>query len=379
MEGGGNQDRVCAWIALRQTPGVGPLTCKRLVERFGSPENVFCADESRLLQVEGMGTKSARAVLQGGSRQQAQKEFVRCQKRGYEIIAVDHPWYPWRLARITDPPPYLYAFGSPLDPEPAIAVVGTRNPTRYGFSMARRLSADLADMGLTIVSGMARGIDTAAHQGALDAGGSTVAVLGSGLSVIYPPENRKLYFDISRQGTIVSERPVDDPPNSYNFPARNRIISGMCLGTVVVEAAKKSGSLITARLAAEQNREVFAVPGNINSYKSSGAHNLLKQGAKLVERAQDVIEEIAPLLLSAKSSGSADQCHPENRSQVPDLTAEQARVYHALDPYPAHIDELARELSMDAGALLSVLLNLELKGMVTQMPGKYYCIRGVET
>jgi DNA processing protein len=257
--------------------------------------------------------------------------------------------------------------------------VGTRNPTRYGFSMARRLSADLADMGLTIVSGMARGIDTAAHKGALDAGGSTVAVLGSGLSVIYPPENRKLYFDISKQGTIVSERPVEDPPNSYNFPARNRIISGMCLGTVVVEAAKKSGSLITARLAAEQNREVFAVPGNINSYKSAGAHNLLKQGAKLVERAQDVIEEIAPLLLSAKSSEDENFRHPENQSQAPDLTAEQARVYHALDPYPAHIDELARELSMDAGALLSVLLNLELKGMVTQMPGKYYCIRGVET
>ncbi|MFO7859868.1 MAG: DNA-processing protein DprA [Desulfosalsimonas sp.] len=379
MEGGGNQDRVCAWIALRQAPGVGPLTCKRLVEHFGSPENVFCADESRLLQVEGMGAKSARAVLQGGNRQQAQQEIARCQKRGYEIIAADHARYPWRLARISDPPPYLYAFGRPLDPEPAIAVVGTRNPTRYGFSMARRLSADLADMGLTIVSGMARGIDTAAHQGALGAGGSTVAVLGSGLSVIYPPENRKLYFDISRQGTIVSERPVDDPPNSYNFPARNRIISGMCLGTVVVEAAKKSGSLITARLAAEQNREVFAVPGNINSYKSSGAHNLLKQGAKLVERAQDVIEEIAPLLLSVKNSEGANFRHPENQIQAPDLTAEQARVYHALDPYPAHIDELARELSMDAGALLSVLLNLELKGMVTQMPGKYYCIRGVET
>ena len=235
-------------------------------------------------------------------------------------------------------------------------------------------------MGLTIVSGMARGIDAAAHQGALEAGGTTVAVLGSGLSVIYPRENRRLYFDISEQGTIVSELAVDEPPNSYNFPARNRIISGMSLGTVVVEAAKKSGSLITARMAAEQGREVFAVPGNINSFKSTGAHDLLKQGAKLVERAQDVIEEIAPLLLAPLDEPQAENAHGGCRARVrlQDLTARQARVYHALDSYPVHIDELSRQLGMDAGSLLSELLNLELKGLVIQMPGTYFCISGDE-
>ncbi|MBS3809839.1 MAG: DNA-processing protein DprA [Desulfobacterales bacterium] len=372
-----NKDHLYKWVALKHIPGIGPLMYKRLLDRFGSPERVFSAGKAELMTVEGMAEKSARAVMHADPSARPIEEIDLCRQNGYRIITIEDGEYPFSLARIIDPPPYLYAFGQSLPSEPAVAIVGTRNPTRYGISMARRLSADLSAMGFVIVSGMARGIDSAAHQGALSSGGQTVAVLGSGLSVIYPSENRKLYFDISENGTIVSELPVKEPPNSYNFPARNRIISGLSLGTIVVEAAKKSGSLITARLAADQGREVFAVPGNINSYKNTGAHDLLKQGAKLVEKAEDVVEELAMLLVTgACGKEGCRRAEPENIDPRPDLTPEEARVYDALDPYPAHIDELAGRVGMNAGAMLAVLLNLELKGMANQMPGKYFCSSG---
>ncbi len=374
-----SKDRLDPWVSLRNIPGIGPLIFKRLIDRFGSPENVFAASRAELGEIGGLAEKSMRAILRSDFSGAAEKETAFCVRCGYRIITLDDRQYPYRLARIPDPPPYLYAYGLDLTSAPAIAVVGTRNPTRYGVSMARRLSADLAEMGFVIVSGMARGIDSAAHLGALDAGGKTVAVLGSGLSVIYPPENKRLYYRIAENGTVISELPLQEPPNAYNFPGRNRIISGMSLGTVVVEAAKKSGSLITAGLAAEQGREVFAVPGNINSYKSTGAHDLLKQGAKLVEKAEDVVEELAPLLVSGDADYT-DVTRPGSggSENPPNLTAGEARVYDALDPYPAHIDELGRKLDMDSGSLLAVLLNLELKGMAMQMPGKYFCSTGAK-
>ncbi|MFP4667456.1 MAG: DNA-processing protein DprA [Desulfobacterales bacterium] len=373
------RDRLDPWVALRHIPGVGPLMFKRLLDRFGSPEKVFAASRQELGKIEGMAEKSIRAVMRTDFSGAAKRDAASCRENGFRIITLDDEEYPCRLAGIPDPPPYLYALGCRLTSAPAIAVVGTRNPTRYGVSMTRRLSADLAAMGFVIVSGMARGIDSAAHLGALDAGGETIAVLGSGLSVIYPPENRKLYYRIAKHGAVISELPPAEPPNAYNFPARNRIISGISLGTIVVEAARKSGSLITAGLAAEQGREVFAVPGNINSYKSTGAHDLLKQGAKLVEKAEDVVEELAPLIVSGysgagKFAGSV-RAAVENTA---DLTAQESRVYDALDPYPAHIDELGRRLDMDAGSLLAILLNLELKGMAMQMPGKYFCSTGAQ-
>ncbi|MFO7931997.1 MAG: DNA-processing protein DprA [Desulfosalsimonas sp.] len=350
---------------------------KRLLDRFGSPENVFAAGRNELCEVEGLAEKSLRALMNADFSGAAKKESEYCRNSGCRIITLNDEEYPYRLARIPDPPPYVYAFGEKLPDGPAVAVVGTRNPTRYGASMARRLSADLCAMGFVIVSGMASGIDSEAHLGAIDAGGKTVAVLGSGLSVIYPRENRRLYYRISENGAVISELPGTEPPNAYNFPGRNRIISGMSMGAVVVEGARKSGSLITARLAAEQGREVFAVPGNINSYKSTGAHELLKQGAKLVERAEDVVEELAPLLLTGYSAPGPCSGQKEQDGH-PALTAEELRVYDTLDPYPAHIDDLCSRLAMDAGSLLAVLLNLELKGMAVQMPGKYFCSTGAQ-
>jgi DNA processing protein len=264
----------------------------------------------------------------------------------------------------------LYVSGDLAGCDRPVAVVGSRNATAYGLALARQLAGDLASLGFTVVSGMALGIDAAAHEGALAGCGRTVAVLGSGLARIYPPQHLRLSERISANGAVLSEFPLQAEPEAHHFPIRNRVISGMSLGTVVVEASKTSGSLITARLAAEQNREVFAVPGSIQSYKSMGTHTLIKQGAKLVENVQDIVSELGQFL-SDDRTGSGPQRPPpvEMRHR---LTAEETNVYQALGPYPLHIDELVRKLAMDAGRLSGILLQLELKGIVTQQPGKLF-------
>jgi DNA processing protein len=253
-----------------------------------------------------------------------------------------------------------------------IAVVGSRNATSYGISTTKRLCADLASLNFTIISGMARGIDTAAHIGALIGKGKTIAVLGSGFERVYPAENIKLFHKIAENGAVISEFPLITDPDPFNFPIRNRIISGISLGTVIVEATKRSGSLITARLASEQNREVFAVPGSVSSFKSTGTHTLIKQGAKLVEHAQDIVEEFShllPLQANVEKTG-----HRENGLEIKHLSREEVAVLEALEPYPVHIDTLVRKLSMKSGKVLSILMQLELKGMVEQSPGKLFSI-----
>ena len=294
------------------------------------------------------------------------------QKKKINVTTLTDPAYPALLREIPDPPPYLYVSGN-LDGSPRnIAVVGSRNATEYGISTTQKLCADLSAFGLSIISGMAVGIDTAAHHGALAGRGRTIAVLGSGLNNIYPSENVDLLKRISESGAVISEFALNTEPEAHNFPIRNRIISGMSLGTVVVEATRKSGSLITARLAADQNREVFAVPGSIQSFKSIGTHKLIKQGAKLIENAQDVLEELSAFIDTPKVI--KHQGPNRTAQNVSLMTPEELAVYRLLSPYPEHIDTSVRKTALEPGKLLSILLQLELNGMVKQLPGKRFVL-----
>ncbi len=362
-------DNVRPWLVLKSVPGIGNHLIKRLIDRFKTPESIFQASRHDLIQVSGISERLIPALQAARMTDGVARECDRLANSPYRIVPLTDPAYPPLLREIPDPPPYLYVFGR-LEPVLSmIAVVGSRHATDYGKSATRRIARDLALRGITVVSGMARGIDTAAHQGALMAGAPTIAVLGSGLENIYPAENRTLYGQIARQGAVVSEFPLAAEPDAHHFPMRNRIISGMTLGTIVAEATRNSGSLITARLAAEQGREVFAIPGSVHSFKSTGTHSLIKQGAKLVENAQDIIEELLPLAAAAASPPPTGQPAPS-----PPLSAEESLVARALEPYPTHIDDLIRKTGLDAGNLLGLLLALELKGVVRQSTGKMFTL-----
>jgi DNA processing protein len=371
-------DRPCSiepWITLKGVPGIGNHLFKRLIERFRQPENVFDASHASLLQVEGMNDRLARAVRAHRLSDIDKRELDLLTRKGYGVVTMSDPGYPMLLTQIPDPPPFLYVYGVLENTIRTVAVVGSRNATSYGITITRRLCADLASLEMVVVSGMARGIDTAAHVGALDGKGKTIAVLGSGLERVYPAENRKLFHQIAENGAVVSEFPLLTEPESYNFPVRNRIISGMSLGVVIVEATKRSGSLITARLAAEQNREVFAVPGSVHSFKSTGTHTLIKQGAKLVEHAKDILEEFSHLQ-DPVTSEAADRRDPALKERL-SLSSEESRILETLDAYPVHIDELVRKTGMAPGKLSGILIKLEIKGIVQQSPGKLFSISGM--
>jgi DNA processing protein len=362
---------ISLWISLKSVPGVGNLIFKRLIDRFGSPAGVLCAPENEIARIQGISRRLVSAIRSHHLQAAVMDELKRAADAGCEIVPLTDPCYPPLLRQIPDPPPYLYAFGELSAPCRAVAVVGSRHATEYGITTTRRLCSDLAARGIEVVSGMARGIDTAAHEGALAGGGKTIAVLGSGLGRIYPSENRALFHRIGQQGAVVSEFSMMTGPDAHNFPRRNRIISGIALGTVVVEATRNSGSLITAGLAAEQNREVFAVPGSIRSYKSTGTHTLIKQGAKLVEHAQDIIDELPPA-----AAASSVPLHPvATPQQHPPLKGDEIRVMHALGPYPRHIDDIARQLNIETGRLAGTLLELELKGVVSQSAGMHFSLK----
>ncbi len=362
-----DKERLLPWFTLQSVPGVGSLLFKRLMDAFGSPEAVLAAAPRSLAAVDGISGKLAETIAAHRISTSAKQDLDRALAAGYGVVTINDAAYPPLLRQIPDPPAYLYVAGRLDAADNCIAVVGSRHPTDYGVRTARRLSRDLTLQGFTVVSGMALGIDTAAHEGALDGGGKTVAVLGSGLDRIYPNENRRLSERIAASGAVVSEFPPGAGPDGHHFPIRNRIISGMCLGTMIAEATLRSGSLITARLAADQGREVFAVPGSIHSHKSTGTHTLIKQGAKLVENAGDVIEELAPMLDAAIERRAAAPA-----PAAPALTDEEAAVCAVLSPYPIHIDELGRRVSMDPARLSGLLLGLELKGRVRQLPGKLF-------
>ena len=361
-----HMEKILPWLKLKNVPGVGNLLYKRLLDQFGSPEHVFNASGSELCRVPGITDRIAGAILSHVPVDADRCEIDLATEKGFGIITLADPAYPALLREIPDPPPFLYVCGNLENNQPCVAVVGSRHATDYGLAAARRIGSDLSACGITIVSGMARGIDTAAHLGALDADGSTIAVLGSGLNRIYPSENLELFQKISIKGAVISEFSLNAGPDPHHFPIRNRVISGMSLGTVIVEGSMNSGSLITARLAAEQGREVFAVPGSIRSYKSAGSHYLIKQGAKLVQHAGDIIDELSPLLGCQCPIGGRDGA---SRTC---LSPEENALIEAMGPYPVHIDELARKLSLAPGKISGLLLQLELKGSIRQLPGNFF-------
>jgi DNA processing protein len=365
-------DKLLSWFCLKSVPGIGNHLFKRLIKHFNLPDSVFQASARELLQVEGISARQVAAIQNFKTPDSVKRELARVDQKKIKVTTLTDPGYPALLREIPDPPPYLYVSGN-LDGSPRnIAVVGSRNATGYGISTTQKLCADLSAFGINIISGMAVGIDTAAHQGALAGKGRTIAVLGSGLNHSYPSENTNLFTRISENGAVISEFALNAEPEAHNFPIRNRIISGMSLGTVVVEATRKSGSLITARLAAEQNREVFAVPGSIQSFKSTGTHKLIKQGAKLIENAQDVLEELSAFIDAPKVIKQQDPHRTAENLSL--MTPEELAVYKLLSPYPEHIDTIVRKTTVEPGKLLSILLQLELNGMVKQLPGKRFVL-----
>jgi DNA processing protein len=356
-------DSLSFWLALKYIPGLGNQTALRLLHHLGSPAAIFTAKEEELRQL-GVREKAISVLKKEGWKKAVEEEKEKLKKAGIEVITYQDKRYPFLLKEIYDPPVLLYLKGNAdLLNTYSLAIVGTRQATFYGIKTATRLSMQLSEFGLTIVSGLARGIDTAAHKGCLKAGGKTIGVLGCGLDIIYPKENAKLYAEIiEKDGAIISEFPPATPPLASHFPARNRIISGLSLGVVVVEAALKSGSLITARLALEQGREVFAVPGPADSAYSHGTHALIKQGAKLVETAADILEEL-PVKIKEKKK--------EDKKFLPSLDPLTEKVLSFVQT-PRYLDEIVLSLREDPAKISAKLTMLELQGLIKQLPGKQY-------
>jgi DNA processing protein len=361
-------DEFASCLVLTHTPGLGARTWKVLLEQFGSAGNALLEIRSWV----GRGlvrAKIVELVEQGAWQNSADEEYRRVAERGDLVVCWNDEMYPPALREIPDPPLYLYALGHPgLLKGHCVAMVGARRCSRYGQQMASVLSRDLSGSGITVVSGFASGIDRQAHGAAIDGPGSSIAVLGTGLDLIYPAGNRDLWAQLAQNGLILTEFPPGTKPEAPNFPRRNRIISGICLGVVVIEAEQKSGSLITARLAMEQGREVFALPGPVNLRSFDGCHQLIREGAVLVRHAEDVLTELAPRL---SCRGGSDPRVParieaslqEEEQQIVDIISEQEQ---------AHIDHIARRLGVESAYISQALLMLELKQVVTKLPGMYY-------
>ncbi len=363
-------DNLKYWIAMNLLPEIGPVLARRLISAFGEPENIFNMDMHELMKVEDIGEERARRVISFKEWDRVDKEIEAIIKNNVRLITIKDKQYPEGLRGLNDAPIILYTKGEIRDSDKyAIAMVGSRNPTYYGNQVAERMGYELAMNGLTIVSGMARGIDTSSHKGALKAGGRTIAILGSGLDVPYPRENKRLMDEIVSSGVVISEFPMGTLPEKGNFPRRNRIISAVSFGVVVVEATIDSGSLITVGYALEQGREVFAVPGNITSKKSKGTNDLIKKGAKLVESADEVIEELRPQLI-----GVIKEKKGNGERSLPQMTDEEEAIFKFLGYDPRHIDDIIRESKISINKALSLLLNLELRGIVKQMDGKRFVI-----
>jgi DNA processing protein len=361
-----------SWIGLNTIPGVGRTTFRKLVSRFGTPEQALSASEEELKKTGGLSDTLVNEVRTYPWREHAEQELAKARDAGVAIVTLDDADYPVQLRNSPDPPLYLYVKGELLPEDAkAVAIVGTRKPTHYGLTMTHRIAYELASAGLTIVSGMARGIDTQAHRGALAAKGRTIAVLGCGIDVAYPPENRGLIDQIGRSGlgAVVAENPFGTKPEAGYFPARNRIISGLAQGTVIIEAAEDSGSLITAEYAVKQGRQLFALPGNIGSPNSRGPNSLIKEGALLVEDADDILKALRLPRTGGKRTS------PEPAPRIP-LTQEEEAVFRHITNEPKHIDMIMTESGATAGKISGLLITLELKGLARQLPGKFFVREG---
>ncbi len=349
-------------------PGVGAARLRSLVSHFGNPESVLEAGERELIEVEGIDRGTARRIVRRESfEEDIQSQLSRLNKAESRLVTFWDKDYPENLKKIYDPPVFLFVRKALSDADKySIAIVGTRSPTPYGRRTAERFASQLSEKGITVISGLARGIDTSAHAAAIRSGGRTVAVLGSGVDVIYPAENRRLSEEIISNGALVSEYYMGAKPDAMNFPRRNRIISGMSLGTILIETDVNGGAMITAGSALDQNREVFAVPGNLMEKKSRGTNKLIKEGqAKLVEDVSDVVEELRYKLKGVLKTPPK----PQTRIQ---LTLFEQKVYDLLTDEPCHIDMLSEKAEIATSDLLVQLLSLELKGVVKQLPGKYF-------
>lgn len=367
-------DRKSAHLLLNLLPEIGPLRIHRLLLNFGSPEEIFKASNKDICQIGDIGEELAKKILSAPKEIDLEKELKLIEKHNVKLIFWGDAQYPPGLKNLPDAPPVLYLRGEIKEEDVfSVAIVGTRRASNYGKMVTERIAGALAEAKITIVSGLARGIDTVAHQATLVAGGRTIAVLGNGLALHYPPENRKLEEKIINSGALVTEFPMTYPPDRGNFPRRNRLIAGLSFGVLVVEADIPSGALITARLALEQGREVFAVPGSIFSPTSRGTHLLIKEGAKLVEETRDIIDEIQPLKERWLSQQSFSL--PEG-GIVPGiletLTLEEKKIYNSLPFEPVSIDSLLEETNLPLGKISHILISLEMKKLIKALAGKMY-------
>ncbi len=365
------------WLGLRSIPGVGLVLAQRLLGRFGDPATVFAASFQDLTAVKGITPALAKAILGFRDWDRLEARLAQLAAQGSRLLTLDDPGFPPGLKQIPYPPLLLFLKGdlAPAD-NLAVAIVGTRSASYYGLKAARRLAGALAARGVTVVSGLARGIDTAAHQGAMEMSGRTLAVLGCGLDVVYPPENVKLYNEIPEQGALLSEFPLGTPPEARNFPIRNRIISGLSLGVVVIEAGVKSGTAITVRYALDQGREVFAVPGPIDSPTSAGPHRLIQEGAKLVQEVEDILQEL-PALKRAPGPLFTPPATPSGVAEVPQSSRPappEDPLLPLLGSEPVQLEELVQAAHLPVQEVLSRLTLLELQGLVQELPGKCFVL-----
>jgi DNA processing protein len=358
------------WLAINKIENVGPVTVKRLWEGFGSIEKAWKAGKEDIFRIEGINRKAAQAFAENRDKIDLEAELETARKADVKILTLENDEYPVNLINIYDPPPVIYVKGQlPKIQEKSVAIVGTRKASRYGNETARKLAYELATLGFTIVSGMASGIDTAAHKGALEAGGKTLAVFGCGVDVIFPSENRNLSEQIKNSGALISEFPMGAKPDKGSFPRRNRVISGLSLGVIVVEGHYDSGAMITAKYAVDQGREVFAVPGNVELDQSKGPHWLIKNGAKLVESVDDVLEEF-----NMVKPGPRPEAIGQRQKDYSNLSEEEQEIVKVLSLEPKYIDSVSQESGLSTPQVSSLLMMLEVKKIIRQLPGKMFIL-----